>query len=102
MSLSAKLAIMKANLEDCEKHIKSLESGRKSSSAKSRSMLMKIKQDSHTLRKEIIMQCKSLPVKSRAKKVAKVAEEEPNEPEEVAEVEKKVPKKKRTPKKAAA
>jgi hypothetical protein len=102
MSLSAKLAIMKANLEDCEKHIKSLESGRKSSSAKSRSMLMKIKQDSHTLRKEIIMQCKSLPVKSRAKKIV-----EPNEVAEVAEVAEvekiaEVPKKKRTPKKAAA
>ena len=73
-TLSEQLAIMRSNLELCEKHVKSLESGRKSSSAKSRSLLMKIKQDSHSMRKDIMTHCKALPVKSRTKKAEAVAE----------------------------
>ena len=75
-TLSEQLAVLKSNLDLCEKHVKSLEGGRKSSSAKSRSLLMKIKQDSHIMRKDIMTHCKALPVKSRSKKAEAVAEAE--------------------------
>jgi hypothetical protein len=70
MSLSEQIAIMKNQLEEAENHVKSLENGRKSSSAKARSNLMKIKSQSHQLRKSVMQHTKNLPVKSRAKKEA--------------------------------
>ena len=79
MSLSESIVQLRQNLDDCETYVKSLESGRKSSSAKARSNLMKIKKQSHDLRKKITEHTKSLPTKARSKKeptiVAEVATE---------------------------
>ena len=93
-TLSHQLAILRSNLDECETHIKSLESGRKASCAKSRALLMKIKKDSHSMRKDIMSHTKALPTKSRIKKTE--AEPEP-EPEPVEEPPK--PKPKRRPRK---
>ena len=49
MSLQNQILPMRANLDSAEEHIKQLEAGRKSSSAKARSSLQKIKGQSHTL-----------------------------------------------------
>jgi lipopolysaccharide biosynthesis regulator YciM len=65
---------MRSQLDEAETHVKSLESGRKSSSAKARSNLMKIKSQSHELRKAVMTHTKTIPVKSRAKKVEVVPE----------------------------
>jgi hypothetical protein len=70
--LSQQLAIMRNQLDEAETHVKSLEAGRKSSSAKARSNLMKIKSQSHELRKAVMSHTKTIPVKSRAKKEAGV------------------------------
>ena len=97
MSLSESIVQLRQNLDDCETYVKSLESGRKSSSAKARSNLMKIKKQSHDLRKKITEHTKSLPTKARSKKeptiVAEVATEavvedevKPTEAVEVAAV----------------
>ena len=69
MSLQEQILLMRANLDSAEQQIKSLEAGRKSSSAKARASLMKLKTQSHDLRKSVITKQKELPVKSRAKKV---------------------------------
>jgi hypothetical protein len=66
-TLSEQIAVLRANLEETEKHVKSLESGRKSASAKARSNLMKLKSQSHQLRKSVMEHTKSLPVKTRTK-----------------------------------
>jgi hypothetical protein len=79
-NLSDQLAVLRSNLDECEKHVKSLESGRKSASAKSRSLLMKIKNDSHLMRRDIMIHCKALPVKSRTKKEVVEAVEAVEEP----------------------
>ncbi len=93
MSLSESILLMRQNLDQAEEHIKMLESGRKSSSSKSRASLMKIKGQSHELRKQIMEHTKQLPTKKRVTK--EPVEPEPVEPVEVEEK----PKKKRTPKK---
>ena len=67
MSLQNQILLMRANLDSAEEHIKSLESGRKSSSSKARSALQKIKGQSHTLRSEVITFQKALPTKKRTK-----------------------------------
>ena len=66
--LSQQLAIMRNQLDEAETHVKSLEAGRKSSSAKARSNLMKIKSQSHELRKAVMSHTKTIPVKSRQRK----------------------------------
>ena len=65
-------------LDTAETEIKSLEMGRKASSARARKSLQNIKTASHVLRKEITAHTKSLPTKSRSKKtVEPVAQIEP-------------------------
>ena len=85
--LSQQLAIMRSQLDEAETHVKSLEAGRKSAASKARSNLMRIKSQSHQLRKSVMEHTKTLPVKSRGKKKEVVAEAEAVEPEPV-EVEK--------------
>ena len=68
MSLSESIIQLRQNLDDAEAHVKSLESGRKSSSSKARANLMKIKSQSHELRKQIMLIHRDLPTKSRVKK----------------------------------
>ena len=67
MTLNDKLIQMQANLESAKTHIADLEKGRKASSSKARSELMKVKKMSHDLRKQCIVSQKSIPVKSRVK-----------------------------------
>ena len=69
MSLSESITSLRTMLDTCENEIKSLELGRKASSARARKSLQNIKTASHSLRKEITAHTKSLPVKSRSKKV---------------------------------
>ena len=103
-SLNEQVLLMKQNLSDVEEHLNKLQSGRKASSAKARSSLMKLKQSSHSMRADIMAYTKELPVKSRTKKSeevnvldAKMSQAEPEEPEE-PEIKKKA-KPKRVPKK---
>ena len=85
MSLSDSITSLRTMLDTAENEIKSLELGRKASSARARKSLQNIKTASHVLRKEITAHTKSLPTKSRSKKVevepAEVVEPaEPTEP----------------------
>jgi len=81
-SLQEQIVQLRQNLDDAETHIKSLEAGRKSSTSKGRASLMKIKQQSHQIRKDIMAFQKSLPTKSRVKKEPEPVEPEVKEPEE--------------------
>ena len=69
MSLSESIMSLRTMLDTAENEIKSLELGRKASSARARKSLQNIKTLSHSLRKEITAHTKSLPTKSRTKKV---------------------------------
>ena len=80
MSLSESITSLRTMLDTCENEIKSLESGRKASSARARKSLQNIKTASHSLRKEITAHTKSLPTKSRTKKVDPEPVVEPAEP----------------------
>ena len=75
MSLSEQILLMKQDLENVEKELKSLEGGRKASAPRARKSLQSLKTSSHALRKQIVEHTKSLPVKSRTKK--EVVEEPP-------------------------
>ena len=101
MNLQEQILLMRANLDSAEEHIKSLEAGRKSSSSKARSSLMKLKTQSHTLRRDVILKQKALPTKKRAKVIPVEAAVviEPSKPEIIAEVVKKT-RKPRKPKQA--
>jgi len=68
MSLSESITSLRTMLDTCENEIKSLELGRKASSARARKSLQNIKTASHSLRKQITAHTKSLPTKSRTKK----------------------------------
>ena len=78
MSLSDSITSLRTMLDTAENEIKSLELGRKASSARARKSLQNIKTASHVLRKEITAHTKNLPTKSRTKKVE--VEPEPTEP----------------------
>ena len=76
-SLNDQITIMKNHLNTAESEIEKLMNGRKSSAAKARSELMKVKTISHALRSDIMKYQKELPTKSR---VSKTTQPEP-EPE---------------------
>ena len=77
MSLKSMIDEMEIYMDSAKNHVLALEGGKKSSSAKARSELMKIKHLSHLVRKGCIVSQKQIPVKSRGTKVT---------PVEVAEV----------------
>ena len=89
MSLSESITSLRTMLDTCENEIKSLESGRKASSARARKSLQNIKTASHVLRKEITAHTKSLPTKSRTKKTVE-PEPEPVQPEPTPEPKKRI------------
>ena len=66
-------------LDNAETEIKSLEAGRKASSARARKSLQNIKNSCHNLRKAVTIHTKALPTKTRVNKV----EPEPVVPEPV-------------------
>ena len=67
-SLSESITSLKTMLQNAEKEIKLLESGRKSSAPRARKSLQNIKTTSHILRKSIMEHMRKIPVKSRVKK----------------------------------
>ena len=93
MNLQSQILSMKQYINDAEEQLAQLQAGRKSSSAKIRSNLMKVKAASHTLRRDVITFQKALPTKKRAKVIpveaAVEAVIEPSKPEIIAEVVKK-------------
>jgi hypothetical protein len=93
MSLSENITSLRTMLDSAEHEIKSLESGRKASASRARLSLQKIKANCHSLRKEITTHTKSLPTKTRVKKVTVEPEPEP-EPEPVEPVVEEAPAKK--------
>ena len=80
MSLSESIIQLRQNLNDAEDHIKSLETGKKASSSKARANLMKIKNQSHQLRKQIMLHHKDMPTKQRVKKEIAPEPVDPVEP----------------------
>lgn len=84
-SLQEQITSIRTMLDSAESEIRSLEGGRKASSARARKSLQSIKTNAHTLRKSITETVKSLPTKTRAKKPelteAGEAEPTPTEPE---------------------
>jgi hypothetical protein len=80
MSLNESITSLRTMLDSAENEIKSLEGGRKASSARARLSLQQIKKASHTLRKDIITHSKALPVKKRVPK----SEAEPPETDDFA------------------
>ena len=67
MSLKSMLDEMEIYMDSAKNHVLALEGGKKSSSAKARSEMMKIKNLSHLVRKGCILSQKNIPVKSRVK-----------------------------------
>ncbi len=88
MILTDKIHEIKLQLENAEKEINSLTSGRKASASRARKSLQLIKGLSHSLRKEIVNFTKALPIKKRS--VDEVAEVDVPIAEEVPIVLKKV------------
>ena len=67
-SLSEQILLMRQSLDDTERELKSLESGKKASAPRARKSLQSLKQSSHALRKQITDSVKSMPTKKRVKK----------------------------------
>ena len=63
------LTKIQSQLESAKSEIEQLKSGRKVSSSRARSALMKIKKESDIIRKEILTHSKNLPVKQRKTRV---------------------------------
>jgi hypothetical protein len=80
---------MKQSLENVENELKALESGKKASAPRARKALQSLKQSSHSLRKQITENVKTMPIKSRPKKenvnVFDAKMEQVEEPEVVEE-----------------
>jgi peptidoglycan hydrolase CwlO-like protein len=86
MSLINQINELKLLIGQAEEEVKSLESGKKASSARGRKVLQSIKGNCHALRKSITETTKALPTKTRTKKVP--VEEAPAEaPAEAPSVE---------------
>jgi predicted RNA-binding Zn ribbon-like protein len=91
MSLADQVLLMRQSLENVERELKSLESGKKASAPRARKALQSLKQSSHSLRKQITENVKTMPTKKRVKKEnvnvfeAKMEQVEPEqvEPEQV-------------------
>ena len=80
MSLSEKITSLRTMLTEAESEIKSLEGGRKASSARARKSLQSIKTECHGLRKGVTNYVKSMETKTRVKKEAEPVEPQPESP----------------------
>ena len=72
MSLKSMLDEMQIYMDSAKNHILELEGGKKSSSARARGELLKIKSLTHLARKGCIVSQKNIPVKSRGTKITPV------------------------------
>jgi len=73
MSLSESITSIRTMLDNAEKEVKCLESGKKASSARARKSLQNIKSNCHSLRKSVTTHTKNMETKPRAKKTNTVA-----------------------------
>ena len=93
-SLSEQILLMRQSLENVERELKSLESGKKASAPRARKSLQSLKNSSHALRKQITDSVKTMPTKKRVKKEtvnvldAKMSQVEPESVEVEVAVEK--------------
>ena len=69
MSLADQLAQIKASINEAERELTSLTSGRKISSSRVRKQLQNVKNQSQILRKSVIVHTKEMPTKSRVKAI---------------------------------
>ena len=70
MSFTDSVAVLKNYINDLEVELKKIEDrGIKSSGAKSRLLLQKVKLESNQLRKDVLTKVKSIPTKTRKKNV---------------------------------
>ena len=74
MTVAENLAILKTHLMSLEGELAELQSGKKASGARSRKILQNIKVTAHEMRKQVVAHVKSLPVKTKAKKVIEPVE----------------------------
>ena len=85
MSFTDSVAVLKNYINDLEVELKKIEDrGIKSSGAKSRLLLQKVKLESNQLRKDVLSKVKSIPTKTRNKKVEIKEEVEEIIPETLA------------------
>ena len=96
-SLTQSLAELRSLLSQCETEVQSLLAGKKASAPRVRASLQKIKTLSHAMRGDVMEHVKTLPTKTKAKKVESVelpsnlpvlerkdAEEVPKKPKRVS------------------
>jgi hypothetical protein len=82
MSLKENITSLRTMLDQCEKEVQSLSSGRKVSATHARKSLQNIKASCQGLRKSITEHTKSLPTKTRTKKEIICPSHAANEAEE--------------------
>ena len=95
-NLTENLANLKIHMDTTEKELASLVAVRKASSARARKSLQNLKALAHTMRKQIVEHVRTMPVKSKSKKVAEVVGVEPA-PEEAVKAPKKTKRSRKTP-----
>lgn len=74
MSLSESITALRTMLDSADKEVKSLEGGKKASSARARKALQNIKGGCHVLRKNITSHQKTMTTKPRTKKLDSACE----------------------------
>lgn len=95
MSLADQLQMIKNSINEAERELLSLSSGRKVSSSRVRKHLQTVKAQSQLLRKAVIAHTKEMPTKKRPAKIAPEPEEIPEPVEEIPELIVETTKKKR-------
>ena len=83
MTFHENIAVLKSHIEDLEAQIQRLEEKKvKSSGAKARSLLLKIKTLAHEMRKDVLTSVKDIPTKKKVtiQAPAEAAPAEPDEP----------------------
>lgn len=76
-TIEQELMVLQAHLDAARAENASLQGGKKASAARVRANLMKLKNGSHNIRKTVMDFSKTIPVKSRVKKTAAIADELP-------------------------
>jgi hypothetical protein len=98
MLLSESITGLRTLLDNAEREVNSLNSGRKASASRARLSLQHIKKSCHALRKDITTHTKAIPKKTRVKKFVEEPAVEPvEEPAEAVEPEPVAEKKVRKP-----
>ena len=96
-SLSENMNALKAHMANAERELASLHSGKKASSARARKALGQIKTLCHLMRKGVIEHVRTMPVKSKSKKVVAEVVGPVEQPEEAVEAPMKKKRVRKTP-----